>query len=110
MTLFDEVGDLPTPAREIDPGGTPLPPDTRALPAIPTVGVTAEEKVEARDFVPGLEVRAPSGKKARTRANLEAITVLALAQTEDRTATGAEQEVLELALSMFLQIPSNWGG
>jgi len=48
----------------------------------------------ARDFKPGTEVRAPSGKKARARANLEAIVVLGQVQAQDRPATGAEQEVL----------------
>jgi len=97
LTLFDEVGDLPTPAREVDPGGVPLPPVTRVLPAAPaihTVGVTAEETVEVRDFVPGLEVRPRSGKKARARANLEAIVALGQVQMQDRAATGEEQEVL----------------
>jgi N12 class adenine-specific DNA methylase len=92
--LFDEVGDIPTAPERIDPGGTPLPP---ALP-VPVLGSPPEEGRDdhgtAHDFVPGLEVRAPSGAMNRALANLDALTVLNDVSTQGRPATDAEQDTL----------------
>jgi len=115
MTLFDEVGDIPTPPAQIDPGGTALPPGSPALPATPAspatpeireTGETGETGGESTpgpdrpstavgaDFQPGTGVWPPSGPKARARANIEAITVVAALEATDRPATAAEQETL----------------
>jgi len=46
------------------------------------------------DFKPGIGVWPPSGPKARARANIEAIAVVAALEAGDRPATVAEQETL----------------
>jgi len=57
------------------------------------VGERSEERA-ATDFVPGVEVRVPSGAKARARANLDGLAVLNQLDAQDRPATPAEQDTL----------------
>lgn len=96
---------MPTPPESIDPAGTPLPP-TRLLvseqetpgeapltEAVDTVE-DARTRPAAEDYRPGTTIHAPSGAKARARANLAAIGLVQQLDTERRPATAVEQDVL----------------
>ena len=56
--------------------------------------VEADLRPDPVDFAPTREVLVPSGKKARTQANLAAIRLLVQLDAEDRYATPEEQQVL----------------
>ncbi|REK78755.1 helicase [Rhodococcus erythropolis] len=49
---------------------------------------------EPVDFAPGVEVLPPSGEKARARANIAAIEMLGVLDSEQRYATAEEQQII----------------
>lgn len=121
-SLFDAPE--PTDPRTIDPGGTPLPAPTRApaatepIPAVlagpaeaaradepgdqpltaptadPTLRLTIESFGTPTDFPASTEVLAPSGAKARARANIAVLECLAVLRESGRPATLPEQQIL----------------
>lgn len=89
-----------TPAPPPEPAA-PAPPDSEAAGmdvADPDVAVTKilekQGTVSVGNFDLGLQVRVPSGAKARVRANLAAIRVVRALDDEQRPATADEQVVL----------------
>ncbi|MFD7008089.1 helicase-related protein [Rhodococcus jostii] len=59
-----------------------------------TVDTAPRPQEPARNFTLGTEVLAPSGAKARARANLDAIALVHRLDDENRAATAAEQRIL----------------
>lgn len=63
-------------------------------PAAPVHSAPDEGLLSPADFRPGTDILVPSGAKARARANIAAIEVLARLDAAERPATEAEQHVL----------------
>ena len=63
-------------------------------PATPVQSAPDEGLLSPADFRPGTDILVPSGAKARARANIAAIEVLARLDAAERPATEAEQHVL----------------
>ena len=55
---------------------------------------TRDSESAGINFVPGLEIHAPSGSKSRARANIEAIRLVRTLDEQNRPATAEEQQVL----------------
>ncbi|WP_236949407.1 DEAD/DEAH box helicase family protein [Mycolicibacterium goodii] len=83
--------EIPDPDTTAAPAATPSAAkytDSVAAPSAPRTAATAT------DFRPGTDIHVPSGAKARIRANIAVIEVLARLREEDRPATVAEQQTL----------------
>ncbi|MFC9556009.1 helicase-related protein [Rhodococcus sp. NPDC056960] len=117
-TLADAIaavrtGHRTTAAGSVDIEHTTVRPGDRSLDDrdVPTAGSIAVAAVDdiaegdeetaaprpqepARNFTLGTEILAPSGAKARARANIDAIGLVHRLEDEDRAATAAEQRIL----------------
>ncbi|WP_213575671.1 DUF3072 domain-containing protein [Rhodococcus sp. USK13] len=68
--------------------------EAEAAPSAAAESAADRPEVTAANFVLGAEVLAPSGAKARARANIDAIRLVHQLNDENRAATAAEQRVL----------------
>ncbi|HEY5841028.1 MAG TPA: helicase-related protein, partial [Mycobacterium sp.] len=109
-TARDAVAEMRA-AEPADVEATPATPATRSDPASPTdapepqmtlgtgartpsLGESTVQRPDPVDFRPAAVVLPPSGKKARARANIEAVRMLRGLEAEDRYATAEEQQIL----------------